>query len=610
MSLVGSLDLAALRSAYASGQATPVDVINEVYDRIAGRDGDNVWITLVPREQAVAAAAALSARYAGADRRPPLFGIPFAVKDNIDAAGLATTAAYPLLDQPVADSATLVGALLDSGALLIGKTNLDQFATGLNGTRSPYGTPVNPFDATRIPGGSSSGSAVAVSSGLVSFAIGTDTAGSGRVPAALTGTVGIKPSRGLVSTAGILPACRSLDCASIFALTVADGAQILALVAGVDPRDPWSRSMAIPDPRPRPVDLGRLRIGVPREQDVDFRGDAAYAQAYADVLAQVIGTGATVQEIDMTPFFAAGQLLYQGAWVAERYAAVMELAGGLQPELDPAVWTAIEGGALVTGAEVFADQERLRALQVECAAALGRCDVLLTPTVASSYTLKELADAPQERNAELGRFTTFGNLLDLAAIAVPAAIAANGMPFGVTVSGPAGSDALLASAALAIETLVDLPLAATGRRAVITEPVDRAAIPVIAQRTGGVLVSVVGAHLSGMPLNGDLVRLGASLEAATTTSADYRLYALADTVPPKPGLLRVADDGGAIAVEVYRMSTDALGALMTQIPAPLGIGRVQLADGSVTHGFLCEPYALAEARDITAFGGWRAYVSS
>jgi allophanate hydrolase len=609
VSAVHSLDLASLRTGYADGSITPGEVIRAVYDRIERRGPDAAWITVASRESALAAARDLEQRFPAPASRPALYGIPFAVKDNIDAAGLPTTAAYPPLSAVPDASAELVTRLIDAGAILVGKTNLDQLATGLNGTRSPYGTPVNPFDSTRIPGGSSSGSGVVVSAGLVTFAIGTDTAGSGRVPAALNGVVGLKPSRGLVSTTGVLPACPSLDCPSVFALTIADGAAVLAVIAGPDPSDPWSRVFPVPSARPVPRALAGLRLAIPADEDLDFQGDAQYTKAWLQVLTELRAAGVELIPIDLGPFLEAGRMLYGGAWVAERYGAITSLITGLEDALDPAVRAAIEPGRTMDAVRVFADQDRMQMLRRESAQVLGAYDALMTPTVPTAYTVEQVERSPVQLNANLGRYTTFGNLLDLAAVALPAAIAGNGMPFGVTLNGVAGTDGALAAIAASIEDLVDLPMGATGVRRPKTASLGRTR-RLMPAPLDPVLVTVVGAHLDGMALNEDLVVLGAELVARTSTAPQYRLFALANTSPPKPGLMRAPEGGEAIAVEVYRMSVQAVGQLMTTVPSPLGIGTVELADGSTTLGFICEPYALDDGVDITGFGGWRSYVAA
>lgn len=590
---IGSLEIYSLQARYRSGELDPVAVIDAIFDRIESNGNDAVWISRVPRERARAAA-----RAARADL--PLYGIPFAVKDNIDAVALPTTAACPEFEyQPQADS-TVVARLIAAGAILIGKTNLDQFATGLNGTRSPYGSPATPFDPAMISGGSSSGSAVAVSAGLVSFALGTDTAGSGRVPAAFTSTVGFKPSRGLVSNSGVVPACRSLDCVSVSSLTVADGALVLAQVAGVDSDDPWSRAMEVPPAVPGAVRLASLTLGIPATRDLGFDSGSPYEAAWNTLLDSLAKAGVRTSEIDMGPFLEAGELLYNGPWLAERLSGVEDFVTEHPEAVHPVILELLESGRTVSGADAFRGLDHIHRLRAAVAPVFETVDCVLTPTAVRTFAVEEMLTDPIGSNSALGRFTTFGNLLDLAAVAVPAGMTDAGMPFGVSLVGAAGSDARLASIAAAVEELVDLPLGATGLRRVGRTrggSID----------ADGLLLAVVGAHLEGMPLHGQLTSIGAVLATRTTTSPEYLLYALADTVPAKPGLVRVGAGGSAIELEVYRVPRSRIGDFLAGVGAPLAIGTVRLSDGSAVHGFVCEPAAIEGATDITEFGGWRAY---
>ena len=490
----------------------------------------------------------------------PLHGVRVAVKDNIDVAGLPTTAACPSFAYAPERSAAAVRRLEAAGARIVGKTNMDQFATGLVGTRSPYGACSSVFDSSHVAGGSSSGSAVAVASGEVELALGTDTAGSGRVPAALNGIVGVKPTRGLVGTTGVVPACRSLDCVSVFARTVHDARRALALLAGADPEDPYSRGA-----RQRPPAL-RLRLGVPFSVDID---DAAAGAWEAAVAAAPVDE---IVEIDLEPFLAAGRMLYAGPWLAERYAAVGHALDA--PDVDPVVREVIGGGAGWSAADAFRGREVLAALGVHAARAWEAVDALLVPTVPCHPTHAEVAADPIGVNERLGTYTTFANLLDLCAVALPVGLRSDGLPFGVTLLAPAFGDAAL------LDLAGRWPLA------------------------GEVELAVCGAHMRGMPLNGQLLALGARFVRATATVPSYRLYALAGG--ERPGLVR-APDGAAISVEVWRLPAAALGALMTAVPAPLAIGTVELVDGSAPCGFLCESYAVADARDITLHGSWQAY---
>jgi len=577
-----------LRVAYASGELTPVDVVEAVYDRIAARGDDHVWICTVPRVDAVAAAAALDP----ADRAThPLWGIPFAVKDNIDVAGMDTTAACPDFARTSDASATVVRRLVDAGALLIGKTNLDQFATGLNGTRSPYGIPASPFDDAYISGGSSSGSAVAVSAGLVSFALGTDTAGSGRVPAALTNVVGMKPSIGLVSTTGVLPACRSLDCVTVFSLTVADGSGVLAVIAGPDAEDPWSRELPPPPAQPSPADLAGVRFGVPSH--IDGWGTLGEQEAWQLVCDELVAAGATLVPVEMSDFLDAGSQLYGGAWLAERLEGLQPFITTHRSSVHPVLLDILAPAAHMLGTEVFDSLGRMREWRRTTSAILTTFDALLTPTVTATFTIADVLASPIELNSRLGRWTTFTNLLDLCAVAIPAGLGDRGMPFGITVQAAAGQDARVAALALGVENLLD---------------VTPGAAP--AAREAGFELAVVGAHLAGQPLHGELLRHRATLVERTTTSESYRLFALHGTTPAKPGLQRVRTGGAAIEVEVYALPTQCVGGFLDGVTAPLAIGQLDLADGRTVHGFVCEPFAFDAAEDITEYGGWRAYLDA
>lgn len=591
-----SLERTALHRAFRAGTLTPEDVIADVYDRIAARGEDAVWIHLVPREEALAAARDLARRFPGPDL-PPLFGLPFGVKDNVDVAGLPTTAACPDFAYVPGETAPVVQRALDAGAVLVGKTNLDQFATGLSGTRSPYGVVRNPHNPEVISGGSSSGSAVAVAAGLVTFAIGTDTAGSGRVPAGLTGTVGVKSSRGLVSTRGIVPACRSLDCASVFALTVDDGAAVLAAVAGPDRRDPYSRDLPIPPAAPPALDLATVRIGIPASLDLalDFDGDATAAAAFTGAVDRLERLGARLVPVDLEPFLQVGALLYSGPWIAERAAGLEDFLTARPEALHPVTRTVLAGAGRVAGPEVFRGMHALAEARKRTAPVWDAVDALLVPTAPSAPTIERMLADPVGANTVLGRFTNFVNLLDLAGIAVPSEVGPDGVPIGVTFLAPSGADALLLGVGAAWQDAVGLPLA-TGHAP--------------APRPEEALLAVVGAHLEGEPLHGDLLGLGARLVARTTTAAEYRLYALATASgPARPGLVRDPEGGHAIEAEVYRMPVASLGRLVTGVPAPLAIGTVRLADGRGVPGFLCEHAGLGGAADISAYGGWRAYRS-
>ena len=527
--------------------------------------------------------------------RYPLLGVPFAVKDNIDIAGEPTTAACPAFAHTAGHSATVVQRLLDAGALWVGKANLDQFATGLVGTRSPYGQPACIDDPSRVSGGSSSGSAVAVARGWVAFALGTDTAGSGRIPAGFNGLVGLKPTPGRVSTAGVLPACRTLDCVSVFARTVGDAAHVLAVVEGPDDTDPYSAFA--PGPARLP---GQVRLGVPRLPR--FHGDAGYEAAWDRALAFARTLGWTLVPLDFATLDEVGALLYEGPWVAERHAVLEPWIERDPQALDDTVRRVVSRAIGISATDAFRAQYRLRELQGSLRRTWSQVDALLVPTAPGHPRFDDIARDPVGENALLGTYTNFVNLLGWCALALPAGRTAAQLPFGVTLVGPARADAALAVLGQQWEAAA-ADVAGTGLgtpEPPLRTPCSEPSLP----------IAVVGAHLSGLPLNGQLTERGAILQAATRTAAAYRLHALPGTTPPKPGLRRVRDGerGASIEVEVWSMPQSQVGSFLALIPAPLGLGSVELADGSRVHGFLCEGHVLVDAPDISGFGGWRAYL--
>ncbi len=586
-------------AAHRSGTITPEQTIRRSYERIRAYGDPAVFITLRDEAEALAEARALMAD--GPDGKP-LFGVPVAIKDNIDVAGLPTTAACPAYSHMPKADATAVARLSAAGAIVIGKTNLDQFATGLVGVRSPYGVPRNPFNPDLIPGGSSSGSAVAVSAGFVPIALGTDTAGSGRVPAGLNNIVGLKPSLGLISTTGVLPACRTLDCVSIFALNSDDAFAVLSVLAAPDESDPYSRHRplgAIGTPSPA------LRIAVPTENGRHFFGDRQSETSFLTAIALLRNMGAEIVEIDVSPLLEAARLLYEGPWVAERYAAVGEFIARHSDETHPVTRSIILGGTKPSATDAFRAFYRLAELKRVGDDLMSRYDALMVPTAPAAYTVAQLEADPVRLNSNLGTYTNFVNLLDLCGLAVPISFGADGTPYGVTFLTRGGDDAALASIGRVVHAQTELPLGALG--------IKQAPLPhlPVALRAGEFPIAVVGAHLSGMPLNRELRELHARFVAQTETAADYRLYALSGTVPAKPGMLRVAQgEGVAIDVEIWALNAEGFGRFVASIPSPLGIGTIRLSDGRQVQGFLVEPEALKGARDISEFGGWRAYVAS
>lgn len=598
MQINSLLTLSDYRGAYARGEATPTRAVAEVYRRIAEHNDPAVFICLREIADVQREAAELERREpAGL----PLYGIPVAIKDNIDVAGVSTTAACPDFAYVPDADATVVAKLRAAGALVIGKTNLDQFATGLVGVRSPYGVPRNTFDPAIVPGGSSSGSAVAVAAGIVPLALGTDTAGSGRVPAGLNNIVGLKPSPGAISTTGVVPACRSLDCVSIFALTVEDAYFALQIIAGYDELDSFSRQTAFGP-------LGALpampRIGSPDAATLTFGGDKLAEAAFSATLAGLSGRGPACQTVNIQPLLDAAALLYDGPWVAERYEAIRAFIEEHPGALLATTRRIIESARNFSAADAFTGLYELARLRRQAASIWQNIDVLVVPTYPRPRTLADLEADPIGPNMELGTYTNFVNLLDMCALAVPAGVRADGFPSGVTLIAPAGRDAMLASLGILIQSCFPGTLGATGKARLETPP-----LPVQAVGDEIELV-VVGAHLSGQPLNHELVDLGGRLVRQTRTSPDYRLFALPGGPPLRPGLLRVAPNSGySIEVETWALTPAAFGTLVAGIAAPLGIGVVTLEDGTSKKGFVVEACAAENARDISSFGGWRAYVS-
>ena len=589
--------VAAIVAAHRAGTMTPAQTVARSYHRIRDYNDPAVFISLRDEKEALADAEALTRKDTS---QLPLLGVPVAIKDNIDAAGMPTTAACPAFAYSPAHDSTAVAKLRAAGAVIVGKTNLDQFATGLVGVRSPYGIPANPMRGDLIPGGSSSGSAVAVSAGLVPLALGTDTAGSGRVPAMLNNIVGLKPSLGLISTAGLVPACRTLDCISVFSLTVDDAMTALQVLAGHDSADPFSRNRLL---APMTAFPDGLRLGVPRKGQLIFFGDTASEQAYGDALRRWTSLGATLVEFDLEPFYETARLLYEGPWVAERYLVIRNLLASSPDSIHPVTREITAAGARLTAADTFAALYRLQGLRRIAERAFTHLDALVLPTAPTAYSTAQVLANPIELNSRLGTYTNFVNLLDLCGLALPAAMRPDDIPFGITLLAPAGHDAQLASIGRVFHADTRLPMGSKG----LKQPA-LAALPV--HPSGDeIAIAVVGAHLSGMALNGELQALGARLLEAASTAPDYKLYAL-DTTPPKPGMIRVeAGAGSSIKLELWALSAAAFGKFVAAIPPPLSIGTIRLADGRGVKGFLAEPTAVNGARDISAYGGWRAFMT-
>lgn len=602
-----ALDLASLQQAYRKEGLTVHGLLDELLPRIAESD-PAIWVTRVPEERLREWATALEKQD---PPTLPLYGVPFAIKDNIDLAGLPTTAACPGFAYTPEDSAFVVEKLLRAGALPVGKTNLDQFATGLVGTRSPYGVPGNAFDAAYIPGGSSSGSAVAVAKELVTFSLGTDTAGSGRVPASFNNLVGLKPTRGLLSCRGVVPACRSLDCVSIFVLNASDAAAVLQCAASYDSGDAYAR---LPSPHPGRNSLAEgFVFGVPAEKDLEFFGDDQAKAAFFESVSLLEELSGKRREIDFTPFAEAARLLYEGPWVAERTLATRELLD-IRPEaFHPVTRTILEGGRKPSAMDAFAAQYRLQELRRRSEAVWKDIDVLVTPTAPTIYKRAEVEAEPVLLNSRLGIYTNYMNLLDLSACAVPSAFRPDGMPAGVTLVAPAFSEAQLLTLTGRLHAVAQTGQGAARRLLPSTSPRKAFAIPPVTNGSApdDPQLVVCGAHMRGAPLSHQLSERGGVFVRALRTASAYRLYALppVNGLPARPGLVRVREGGAAIEAEVWTLPSAQWGSFLAGIAAPLGLGTVMLEDGTSLPGFLCEAIAGETAEDITALGSWRDYIA-
>jgi len=529
----------------------------------------------------------------------PLYGIPFAVKDNIDALGWETTAACPDFVYKPIKNATVVQKLIDAGAILIGKTNLDQFATGLVGTRSPYGTVPNTFDPTYISGGSSSGSASVVARGLVCFSLGTDTAGSGRIPAAFNNIVGTKPTPGLVSTEGVFPACKSIDCVSIMSLTAADAGIVLDVMKSNE-LDRAKEAQFHPIPKQVSILRNRIRIGIPIS--CHFLDDGQYQKAFAKAIENAKDLDVELVQVDINPFINAGKLLYDGPWVAERFAVTEDFLKTNPDSFDPNVKQIIQSGASYSAAQGFRAIYQLKELEIEAKKSWAKCDVILVPSAPNHPTLEDIKNHPILKNSELGMYTNYVNLMRLCAVAVPAGFTDKGMPFGVTLVAQEGSDHALLKLAAQWQILFSLSLGKSDTKATHTD------LSVSGNNKDSIEIAVVGAHLKGMPLHSQLTERHARLIKSCKSAKSYHLFALPNTSPPKPGLVKSKANGVAIDLEVYAMPISEVGSFLGLIPTPLGLGNIELDDGSWVKGFICEPYAIEGAKDISDLGGWKAYI--
>lgn len=593
-----------LLSRYQSGDLTPKQHIASVMkDIYFGSDGskDPAWISIASETKIAEQLMHLDQLLADMTMANlPLYGIPFAIKDNIDAAGWETTVACPDFAFEPKKNATVVEKLLNAGAILVGKTNLDQFATGLVGTRSPFGAVPNTFDPSYVSGGSSSGSASVVARGLACFSLGTDTAGSGRIPAAFNNLVGTKPTPGLVSTEGVFPACKSIDCVSIMTLTAAD-ADIVLNVMKSNETDRAQEAQFHPTPKPLYNFIKPIRIGLPIS--CEFLDDGQYQKAFTKAIENAKGLEVEFVPVDIDPFVKAGKLLYDGPWVSERFAVTEDFLKSNPDSFDRSVKQIIESGAPYTAAQGFRAIYQLKDLEIEAKKAWAQCDVIMVPSAPNHPTMEDLKNHPIIKNSELGMYTNYVNLMRLCAVAVPAGFTDKGMPFGVTLLAQEGSDNALLKLAAQWQILFGLPLGKSDMKGSLNE------LAIIPNKAGTMEIAVVGAHLRGMPLHSQLTERRARLVKACKSSKSYKLFALANTTPPKPGLVKAKTDGAAIDLEVYEMPIAEVGSFLGLIPAPLGLGNIELEDGSWVKGFICEPYAISGAKDITDLGGWKPYIN-
>ena len=600
-----NMNINVLQNAYRSGELNVKDFLLAKLAQ-AKSDTSNVWISTISESQLVKMLDALDGKSID---ELPLYGVPFAVKDNIDFAMLPTTAGCEAYTFQPDKSSTVVQLLIDAGAIPFGKTNLDQFATGLVGVRSPWGAVNNSFNSEYVSGGSSSGSAVAVAIGQVSFSLGTDTAGSGRVPAALNNIVGMKATKGLLSCTGVVPACKSLDCVTIFANSANEVNLLLNITGQWDETDCFSRENKVTNSidcfQPNKK-LSGLKVGLPAPEQLSFFGDQSAQILFSENVKRLKKEGIEIVNINFQPFLDAAKLLYEGPWVAERYAAIEDFFKADPKQCLPVIETIIGGATAYTAVDTFKAMYRLQAYKIQCDAILAQVDCVLTPTAGCAYRIKDVEADPIQLNSNLGYYTNFMNLLDYAAIALPAGILASGLPFGITLFGPAFSDRLLLSVGAQWQKLTDLTLGATQQKVINTGQVLSSSVT-----DSQIDIAVCGAHLSGFPLNNQLTERGGVLVKTCNTSTDYRFYALAGGPPFRPGLIRVDDESGsAIEVEVWRLPVSNIGTFFQGIEQPLGLGKVQLDDNSWVSSFICEGYAINTAEDITHFGGWKAYIKA
>jgi allophanate hydrolase len=594
-----SLDLHTLARLYVDGNTVPAQILVEIHNRMGASKDSPIWLYRVPVETLREHGDELARRRAAGEKLP-LFGVPFAVKDNIDVAGVPTTAGCPAFAYTPKKTAPVVDRLQHAGALFVGKTNLDQFATGLAGDRSPYGACRNAFDPKYISGGSSCGSALAVATGLVSFALGTDTAGSGRVPAGCNNIVGFKPTPGVLPIEGVVPAARSLDCVSIFALTADDALRVCDVAAG-EPCSEMPAASFLED------EADGFDFAVPRNDDLEFYGDGEQGRLFSSAVEAVKRLGGRPHAIDLRPFQEVADLLYEGPWLAERLAGLDTFLHTHPKDVYPVTREILLRGSRYSGVDVFRAQAKLAGLRTRCAEMFAKAEVLVVPTMPALPTLAEVEADSLGWSRRLGRYTNFVNLLGWAALAVPAGFTSRGLPGGITLIGPAGSDRRLCALGMALQRLQKLPLGKTSHHLPRQRAAEAEQPPPLLRCW--VRVAVAGAHLRGQPWNRSLRELGGRFVRACRTAPRYRFVGLLDLNPPRPGLIRDDARAGSIAVEIYDLPYTGFGKLVASVAPPLAIGTVELADGESVKGFLCESWAAAQARDITDFGGWTAFLA-
>lgn len=596
-----NLTISHLKSAYRSKSLTPEKLVEDILQRCAQFDDHNIWIHLLSREELQPYIDNLQDKDID---ELPLYGIPFAIKDNIDLAGIATTAACPAFAYVPEKSAFVVEQLINAGAIPIGKTNMDQFATGLVGVRSPepWGACKNSFNKDYISGGSSSGSSVSVALGLASFSLGTDTAGSGRVPAAFNNLIGLKPSKGLLSMSGVVPACRSLDCVSIFALTTDDANTVFEQAAVYDVDDQYARANPF-DNNARQYGLSEapFTFAVPREDQLEFFGDASAQALFEKSVNEMQSLGGIKQVLDFTPFLEAAILLYEGPWVAERYVAIEEIITQQADELLPVIKTIIGSAENKTATDAFKAEYKMQVYREQANRVLADVDFLMTPTTGTIYTIDQVNADPIKLNSNLGYYTNFMNLLDCASVAVPAGFLENGLPWGISLVSTRMRDRKLLSYSNRWQQSAKLK---PGKLEIELPVTEAGSIDF----SDSISMVVCGAHLGGLALNWQLTERGARLQESLTTAAAYRMFVI-DGVLQRPGLIRDELNGNAIDIEIWSMPKAEFGSFVAAIPGPLGIGKVETDDGRWLPGFICEGYAVEGAEDITELGGWCQYLS-